>query len=139
VLARFGKPSQVLLHYWGDFEAPFGVAVLYEDRGVLIEYMGLGRGEKEDCGYGFDSVAICPAKDQITDINVWLQSPQAGPSLLDVYASFGGGHLGLLPYRNTPSLEEATGMGLDAFCTTYLDPDTDACLEARVDVGDFSP
>jgi hypothetical protein len=139
VLDRFGKPSQVLLHYWGDFEAPFGVAVLYEDRGVLVEYMGLARGEEKEDGYGFDSVVLCPTKDRITDINVWLKSPEAETSLSDVFVSFGGGHLGLLPYRSTPSLEEATGMSLDTFYTTYVDSGADACLEARGGASDFLP
>lgn len=139
VLAKFGKPSQVLLHYWGDFEALFSVGVLYEERGILVEYMGLARGEKEEDEYLFETVVLCPTRDRVTDINVWLRSPEMDISLSDVFVSFGGGHPGLLPYRNTPSLKEATGMSLDAFYATYLDSDADICLEAQGGLGDFVP
>ena len=139
VLARFGKPSQVLLHYWGDFEVPFSVGVLYEERGVLIEYMGLAQGKTEEDGYVFDSVLICPTTDRVTDINVWLRSPEAELPFSDVFVGLGGGYLGLLPYRNTPTLEEATGMSLDTFYATYVDSDADVCLDARGNASDFSP
>jgi hypothetical protein len=139
VLARFGKPSQVLLHYWGDFEALFSVGVLYEERGILVEYMGLARGEKEEGEYLFDTVVLCPTRDRVTDINVWLSSPELEISLSDVFEDLGGGHPGLLPYRNIVSLEEATGTSLDAFYTTYVASDADSCLQARGAVGDFLP
>ena len=139
VLARFGKPTQVLLHYWSDHESFFGVGVLYEDRGILVEYMGLAQGEKEEDEYHFDPVVICPTRSQLTDINIWLKSPEAELSLTDVFLDSGGGYLGLLPYQNTPSLEDATGMTLDTFYTTFLDPNTDACMEAQWDLGDFLP
>jgi hypothetical protein len=139
VLARLGRPSQVLLHYWSDHESLFSVGVLYEDRGVLIDYMGMAQGEREAGEYHFDSVVICPARSHLTDINVWLKSPEMEPSLTDVFMGFGGGYLGLLSYWNTPSLEDATGMSLDTFYTTYLDPNADACMEAQWDLGDFLP
>jgi hypothetical protein len=139
VLASFGKPSQVLLHYWFEDIAPFSVGVLYEDRGILVEYMGLAQGEKEEGEYGFNPVVICPTRGQLTDINVWLKSPEMEPPLTDVFVDFGGGYLGLLPYRNTPSLEDATGMNLDTFYTTFLDPNTDVCLEAQSKEGDYFP
>jgi hypothetical protein len=139
VLARFGRPTQVLLHYWSDHESFFGVGVLYEDRGILVEYMGLAQGEKEEGKYYFDPVVICPTRSQLTDINIWLKSPEAELSLTDVFVDSGGGYLGLLPYQNTPSLEDATGMSLDTFYTTYLDPNADACMGAQWDLGDFLP
>jgi hypothetical protein len=139
VLARFGRPSRVLLHYWSESVAPFSVGVLYEDRGILVEYMGLAQGEIEEDEYHFDPVVICPTRNRLTDINVWLKSPETETFLKDVFTDFGGGYLGLLPYRNTPSLKDATGMSLGAFYETYVDPDADACLEARWDGGDFFP
>jgi hypothetical protein len=139
VLARFGKPSQVLLHYWFDHESLFSVGVLYEDRGILVEYMGLVQGEKGAGGYHFDSMVICPTRNHLTDINIWLKSPEMEPSLTDLFVDGGGGYLSLLPYQNTPSLEDATGMSLDTFYTTYLDPNADVCMEAQWDLGDCLP
>ncbi|MFL7792921.1 MAG: hypothetical protein AB8I69_12330 [Anaerolineae bacterium] len=139
VLARFGKPSQVLLHYWFDHESLFSVGVFYEDRGILIEYMGLAQGEREAGEYHFDPVVICPTRSQLTDIHIWLKSSEMEPSLIDVFVDGGGGYLGLLPFQNTPSLEDATGMSLDTFYTTYLDPNADVCMEAQWDLGDCLP
>jgi predicted Zn-dependent peptidase len=84
-------------------------------------------------------VVICPTQSHLTDINVWLKSPEMGSSLTDVFVDFGGGYLGLLPYGNTPSLEDATGTSLDTFYATYLDPNADACMGAQWGLGDLLP
>ena len=96
-------------------------------------------GVLELSAYSPSAQVICPTRNRLTDINVWLKPPGTEPSLEDVFVRFGGGYLGLLPYQSTPSLEEATGMGLDAFYATCLDPNTDVCLEAQWDLGDFPP
>lgn len=140
ILARFGKPSQVLLHYWPEGEGDlYSVGVMYEDRGILIEYMGLAQRKPGDDGYLADPTVICPTWDQLTDINIWLKAPTADLSMTDVFTTFGGGYLMLLPYRSTPSLEEATEMSLDAFYETYQDPDTQICIEAIPSLGDWYP
>ena len=136
VLARFGKPSQVLLHYWREPDSFFSVGVMYEDRGILVEYMGIVPGESSQPGYLMERVAICPAQDELTDINLWLAAPGAGMVLPEVFTRFGGGYLTLLPFHSVPSLEEATGMSLDAFYQTFLNPDTRFCLEAGGELGD---
>jgi hypothetical protein len=148
VLARFGQPSQVLLHYWAESAPPpFSVAVLYEDRGILIEYMGLNQWEEVEGEQALDPILICPQRSHVTDINLWLRSPEQQadmtladvPGFTDVFSQFGGGYLGLLGFRSTPTLEEATGMSVDEFARIFADPGTDACLRASPAVGDWYP
>ncbi|MCP4611309.1 MAG: hypothetical protein GY845_21570 [Planctomycetes bacterium] len=138
-LARFGKPSQVLLHYWNEDDAPFSVGVLYEDRGVLIEYMGLTQRDRSVERYG--PITICPVREHLTDINAWLKSPelQADVTLDDVFRRFGGGYLSLLRFYSTPTLEEAAEMSVDEFYETFQNPDTDVCFQVRPELGDMYP
>jgi hypothetical protein len=138
-LARFGKPSQVLLHYWNEDESPFSVGVLYEDRGVLIEYMGLTQRDRSVERYG--PITICPGRNHLGDINVWLKSPepQADVTLDDVFRRFGGGYLGLLRFYSTPALEEAAEMSVDEFYETFQNPDADVCFQVRSELGDMYP
>lgn len=137
VLARMGPPSQVLLHYWGDHISPYSVALLYQEQGVLVEYMGLIQGEKTEDEYYYDPVVICPATDPLTDVNLWFQPPGADTPLPEVFSEFGGGYLELLPYQTTPTLKEAAGMSMDTFTQTYLDPGAQLCLEVSGLLGDW--
>ncbi len=143
ILNRFGLPSQVLLHYWPDEGTLYSVAVLYEDQGIMIAYMGpvQDRDEDEDTD-GLDIVTICPTPNQITDINLWLKSPELEESLADIFNNW---QLGMgqytLPFSelHSPSLEEATEMSSEAFYTTYLDPNTQVCIEALAELADRFP
>jgi hypothetical protein len=97
ILARFGKPSHVLLHYWSDIaRSHYSVGVMYEQIGVLVEYMGPIQLEIDDDGrYSShpDPVVICLARDQITDINLWLKSPDVEMDLADVFTHTAGGFM----------------------------------------------
>jgi hypothetical protein len=87
-----------------------------------------------------DPVVICLARDQITDINLWLKSSDVEMELADVFVHTAGGYhgLGIRGERAPPSLEEATGMSLDEFYETYLAPSTQVCLEASPALGALS-
>jgi hypothetical protein len=142
VLARLGRPSKVLLHYWSEAVAPYSVALLYEDQGVLIEYMGLTEPEPaDDDVYGLNPIVICLSHERVTDINLWLASPDflITTTLAEVFQEVGGGYLMLLPYGNTPTLESAAGMDLDAFYYEYIDAESDRCLSVDPELGDWYP
>jgi hypothetical protein len=142
VLTRMGEPSQVLLHYWVEFELPYSIGLLYEEQGILFEYMGVTYGEIPEGGYRFDPALICAGRDQFTDINVWLRPvglPPDEAALADVFLNFGGGHLDLVPYNVAPTLEEATGLDVSQFYDLFVDPGADLCLEARGELGDWVP
>ena len=98
--------------------------------------MGLTQGEKAEGEWFLDPITICPTQNHLTDINLWLKSSETETSLAEIFTYLGGGYLELLPYRSTPSLEEATGMNLDTFYHTYLDPNTDTCLQVPAALGD---
>jgi hypothetical protein len=68
---------------------------MYEELGVLIEYMGLPQLEMVDATrYSShpDPVVLCPTRDWITDINLWLQSPGAETTLVELLIRTTGGY-----------------------------------------------
>jgi hypothetical protein len=143
ILSRLGSPSQVLLHYWPQEGTLYSLAVMYEDQGIMMATMGPVHGkEKDEDGYELDPVFICPTSDQVSDINIWLKSPELEESLTGIYNDWrlGAGYY-TLPFSESrsPSLEEATGMSLEVFYTTYLDPNTQVCLEASAELADQFP
>jgi hypothetical protein len=143
ILSRLGAPSQVLLHYWPQEGTLYSLALMYEDQGIMIAYLGPVHGRDESEGeYELDPVLICPASDQVTDVNIWLKSPGLEESLMGIYTNWrlGAGYY-TLPFSESrsPSLEAAAGMSLEAFYTTYRDPNTQVCLEATAELADRFP
>jgi hypothetical protein len=145
VLSRLGVPSQVLLHYWPHEGTLYSLAVMYEAQGTMIAYMGPVHGKEkveDEDAYELDTVLICPASGQVSDINIWLKSPELEESLTGIYNNWrlGAGYF-TLPFSESrsPSLEEATGMSLDTFYTTFLDSDTQVCIEASAELADQFP
>ena len=141
VLTRLGEPSQVLLHYWVEMEMPYSIGLLYEEQGILIEYMGITQGEIPGGDYRFDPAILCAGRSHFTDINVWLGGEALPPEidLVDVFLHFGGGHLGLVPYNVAPTLEDATDLSMSQFYDIFVDPGADVCLEASGEYGDWVP
>ncbi len=138
VLARFGPPSQVRLHYWPYANTLYSLAVIYDDLGIMVSYMGGVFDERDQLDYAagsfttpLDPTVLCPLPGRITDINLWLRAPGTDVSLAEVFGQFAEGYH-MLPANpdRTPSLQEATGMSLETFYQTYLDPETATCLEA---------
>jgi hypothetical protein len=134
ILYRFGMPSQVLLHYWPQENTLYTVAVLYESQGMLLAYMGPVQDKVENKdGDELDTLSICPTRDEIIDINIWLKSPELKDSLADLFNNWRLSHgYYTLPasHLRSPPLEEASEMSLEAFYTTYMDPNTQVCIEA---------
>jgi len=139
ILARYGKPTQVLLHYWSEGDAPYSLGLVYEEQGILIEYMGLAYGEYTEGNYYPNHVIMEIGAGHFTDINIWLRSPASQKSMEDVFRAVGGGYLGLLPFVSTPTLEEATGMSVDAFYEVFLNPEAELRLRATGKLGDYYP
>jgi hypothetical protein len=143
ILARYGQPTQVLLHYWPYEGALYSLAVLYEDEGIMVAYVGPVHGE--DTGenpYQLDTITICPTTDLITDINLWLKSPDLDDSLAQIYDKWqlGEGYY-TLPFSEdrSPNLEDVTDMSLEEFYYTFLDPTTTICIQALGNLSDMLP
>lgn len=139
IMTRYGKPTQILLHYWAEDSAPYSIGVVYQDQGILIEYMGISYGEYTEGNYYPDNVIIDVGTRHFTDINIWLRSTMSEANMADVFRRFGGGYLGLLHFGSTPTLEEATGMSLDEFYQVFQNPEADMRLRAHAELGDQYP
>ena len=136
VLARFGTPTEVLLHYW-DYGLRYTVGVVYEDLGILIKYSGQIPGYEP--GRSESPILICPTQNRPTAIGIWLTQPGSGFLITDAFARLGYGYPYSLHFSSTPSLQEATGMSVDTFYVTYLNSDSLVCLKAPRNLGDMAP
>ncbi len=136
VLAKYGQPSQVLLHYW-DFGWQYSIGLVYEDKGTLVQYVGPIPG-----GRSFTDtapVAICPTQNLPTAISLRLAEPGTGFNIADAFAALGYGYPDAHSFYTTSSLEEATEMSIQEFYETFLDRNTQACLSAQRNLGDMAP
>jgi hypothetical protein len=129
VLARYGRPTQVVLRYWSIEGGDYTVGLLYEERGLMFEYGGEIpiTGEVSDI---VEPIEVCLGRERVRRIGVWARSAQAQPSLYTIFDRVNH------PV-DPPTLEEATGMTVDTFYNTYLQ-DSDVCLEADPALGYFS-
>lgn len=114
MLAHFGVPVQVVLHYNHQLcgnEYLLGIA--YDDLGVFIQYNGEARHEN-------DTVVICPSLEEATNFHLVLTTPDSGIEFAD-YMTRG--------YWGAPASLEAIGsMSPDIFYRTYVDPATSVCI-----------
>jgi len=138
-LARYGIPSEVLLHYWSnDPGAPYMIGLVYEREGVLVEYQGLVKLLPETIDENNDRderVVICLDPEHISGINVWIRTPWGSTAMSDVFKHLGGN----FPknFYSTPTLEESTGMSLVEFNEKFLKPRPETCLVADIRLGDL--
>ena len=139
ILARYGIPSEVMLHYWSDDpDSPYTVGLIYEHDGFLVEYEGQVKLLPED---NFENsvqdgqAVICLDEDHISGINVWVRSPWGSTAMSEVFKQLGG----TFPkyFYSTPTLEEATGMSLGVFYEKFLEPRPEICLVAHRSLGDL--
>jgi len=107
---------------------------------VAVKEFG-GEYEDEDA-YQLDKINICPTTDQIIDINIWLKSPELKDSLVQIFNNWqlGDGYY-ILPFseNRSPTLEEAAGMSLQEFYSTYRNPNTQVCIQAQGMLADRFP
>ena len=125
VLARYGVPTQVLVYHWPRDHAPFGIALLYEPDDIMFIYMGAVQLQADG------QLAICPAREHIEDINIWLRATDFDVPFDTIYRNYqiGGYHSATtFPNAFILTIEEAVGMSVETFFEIYLDPDAEQCL-----------
>ncbi len=123
VLTRYGKPSQVLLELWPNPPEPYypyRLFVFYEELGILIAYEGPA--------IPGETFRVCPEFEQVTDLRLWLQSPNQEYSFLQLANLDPTEQAQLLP------IEEATGMDVETFYKTFKEAYTTVCLESPAEV-----
>lgn len=122
VLARYGKPSQVMLELWPNPPEPYypyRLFVFYDHLGILVEYEGPA--------IPGEIFQVCPEFEQVTSLRLWLQSPEQERSLLELAG------LDPLELAQMLPLEEATGMDIRTFYETFRKAKR-ACLESPAEV-----
>jgi hypothetical protein len=140
ILARYGIPSEIMLHYWSDDPgSPYTVGLIYERDGFMVEYEGRVRLLPEDnLEYSAQDgkAVICLDEDHISGINVWIRSPWGSTAMSEVFKQLGG----RFPkhFYSTPTLDEATGMSLEIFYEKFFEPRPEICLVADRRLGDLA-
>jgi len=128
ILGAYGPPQQVFLETYssGPDRLPFRLLLFYPDQGLLAKYEGStgenGQGEWVEAG---QAIRIRPRR---SDIALWLWSPEREMTLADLGLS------SQVDLDRLRSLEEATGMSIEQFYQTFVQPDNQTCLETLVDL-----
>lgn len=128
-LAAYGQPSQVLLKTFSGVSGvpkvpPFHLLLYYPQQGIMVRYI-------DDAEKMEGTLRLCP--QQSPGVTLWLWSPEQHMTLQDI-ADTG---LGGFPDNELPSfqsVEEATGISVEQFYQTFVQPDNQTCLETPVDL-----
>lgn len=126
LLADYGQPSQVLLKTFSGVPEglpPFHLLLYYPQQGIMVRYI-------DDAEKSGEMLRLCPRQPGIT---LWLWSPGQGVNIADIADTRLGG-LPDDPFSYFHSLEEATGMSVEQFYETFVQPDTETCLETLADL-----
>ncbi len=124
MLADYGQPQQIFLRTFSDTPTgwlPFNLLLFYPEQGIFVSYYGPAEKSEE-------TLRAC--LDQ-TDIRLWLWSPEHTMSL-ERLVNMGSSPIGdLSGFR---SLEEATGMSVEQFYQSFVQPNHKTCLETPADM-----
>jgi hypothetical protein len=125
MLDVYGRPTEVFLKTYSSTPEgwiPFQLLLFYQEQGILVRYYGpaLQKGQQ---------IMICP---QQSDITLWLWSPERTMNLEDI-ANMGQD----FPIEEVPEfrhLEEATGVSVEQFYQSFVQPHNRTCLETPIDM-----
>ena len=124
ILEAYGLPSQIFLGLGGAAWMPFDLVLFYPEKGFLVQYSGSA--ERSEGG----TFLVYPHRAEIT-LDLWV--PEQYMSLEDVPGvgsyTYAAGEMSRLH-----SLEEATGMSVEQFYETFVQPENETCLETPVDL-----
>jgi hypothetical protein len=119
MLAVYGQPRQILLRTFSDTPTgwlPFNLLLFYPEQGILVSYYG-------PAGKNGKTLRMCPYQ---VDVRLWLWSSEHAMPL-EHLAGMGSSPIGdMSGFR---SLEEATGMSVEQFYQSFVQPSSKACLE----------
>jgi hypothetical protein len=123
MLNTYGQPDHILISAY--FEARYSdymvmVAIFYLQKGILVEYFD------NDGGTIGDKIQKCPQKATYPHLTLW--SPRLNMTIQEAANRY-------LDTRNWPpykTLQESTGMNVEAFYNKFKDPNNDSCLALSV-------
>lgn len=125
ILNTYGPPTEVWIDTIGfSFSEyfPFRVVLFYPEKGILIKYL-------DDADFTNEYLIGCP-QERSGKLTLW--SPEMEMSFPE--ALNGTNALGTHGEQYYKPLEEATDMDLETFYKTYLDPNTDVCIETPAEL-----
>lgn len=121
-LTTYGQPFEIWLSTYPtsiENDLPFSVVLFYPAQGIVAIYGD----NAERIG---DLVRGCPQEEVVSVLKLW--SPELNLTFEQVRS--GSSALG----RDYLSLEESTGMDVEAFYQTFQNPDNTTCLETPADL-----
>ena len=130
LLATYGQPTEIWLKTFSMVadtdgeELPFSLLLDYQHQGMLVEYIGFA--------YRRDNlIPICLQRARGA---LWLWPPEHEMTLEDIARTGVGGSVSVDGVPDFRSLEEATGMSVEQFYQTFVQPDNQTCFETPVDM-----
>jgi hypothetical protein len=124
MLEVYGPPEQMFIGLGGAAWLPFDLLLFYPEQGFLVQYSGSA--EQGEGGM----YRACPHQVEVV---LYLWAPGRYLSL-DGAPGIGGYTYAQDEMSGLHSLEEATGIGIEQFHQTYVQPDNQPCLETPVDI-----
>ncbi len=125
ILNTFDRPTEVWIDTigvtFGDY-FPFRITLFYPEKGILVRYF-------DDAGFSDDHLTGCP-QDHSGKLTLWATEL----NLTFAEALNGTRGLGTFGEQYNKPLEEVTEMDVEAFYQTYLDPDTETCIETSAEL-----
>ena len=121
VLNTYGQPEEALIRAFRGAPSggwtPFHLMLFYPQQGILINYQG----PSETKG---TQIQWCPSK---TNISLWLWSPDRKFTLEEIARH--GPNLSVEELHAYRRLDEATGMNVEEFYTTFTNANNRICIE----------
>ena len=120
MLNTYGQPDDILISAY--YEPRYSnymvvVAIFYLRTGILVRYNDNGG------GLAGDKIEVCPQEATYPHLALW--APSLNLSLSEASSRY-------LDTRNWPAyrtIQEAAGMSIEAFYSTFLEPNNQLCLE----------
>ncbi|MCP4536205.1 MAG: hypothetical protein GY832_03580 [Chloroflexi bacterium] len=131
ILEVYGRPQQVFLETYNHMLwIPFRLLLFYPDQGFLVKYEGdIGEeGRHHGPIESGEVIRICPWRSEIF---LLLWPPEHEMTFDDLGPDIRNPVEGQDKWR---SLEEATGMSIEQFYQTFVQPDNQTCLETPANI-----
>ncbi|MEZ4594150.1 MAG: hypothetical protein R3D55_23860 [Chloroflexota bacterium] len=125
ILDDYGLPSEIWLDTYGYSHGelnPFRLVLFYPEKGILARYF-------DDAEFEDDDVVGC-FSNHTGAVVLWAPDLE----LTFAEALNGTRALGTYGEQYYKPLEEATDMDIETFYQTYLDPDTETCIETPAEL-----
>ena len=124
-LMTYGKPSEIHLGTWVSKRSlpdyPFKYYLYYPDLGIMAGYWATTNVSE-------DLVIGCPTNELPPWLNLW--EPEKFQSFFDLARLNDPG----TEEKYFPDLEDATGMSVEEFYETFIDPESEACFEVPLEL-----